>query len=113
MLSNPDAQPNAAMNRWLAGISLFDFKLKHVPGAKHSGPDGLSRRPSAIEDEEDLVETSEDVEEWVDEMLGCNMWVAKELDNEWKGVMNTALTLNTSKTTMEPDLTIPSNETSI
>jgi hypothetical protein len=43
MLRNPDIQPNAAMNCWLAGIALFHFKLRHVPGAKHLAPDGLSR----------------------------------------------------------------------
>jgi hypothetical protein len=111
MLSNPDAQPNTAMNRWLAGISLFNFQLKHVPGAKHAGPDGLSRRPSAPEDEEDLEETSEDVEEWVDEILGCSLWVAKELDKEW--TMNGALTLNTFTTATVPDLAIPSNNVSL
>ena len=41
MLNNPDIQPNATINRWIAGILLFDFKLVHVPGATH-GPDGLS-----------------------------------------------------------------------
>jgi hypothetical protein len=45
MLNNPDIQPNATINRWIAGILLFDFKLVHVPGATH-GPDGLSRRPA-------------------------------------------------------------------
>jgi hypothetical protein len=43
MLNNPDIQPNAAVNRWIAGILLFDFRLRHVPGTKHIGPDGLSR----------------------------------------------------------------------
>ena len=43
MLSNPDVQPNAAINRWIAAILLFDFKLVHVPAKKHHGPDGLSR----------------------------------------------------------------------
>ena len=36
MLNNPNIQPNATINRWIAGILLFDFKLVHVP-------DGLSR----------------------------------------------------------------------
>ena len=27
MLNNPDIQPNASMNCWLAGIQTFDFKL--------------------------------------------------------------------------------------
>ncbi|SJK99640.1 uncharacterized protein ARMOST_02948 [Armillaria ostoyae] len=35
--------PSAVINRWVAGILLFDFELVHVPGITH-GPDGLSRR---------------------------------------------------------------------
>jgi hypothetical protein len=27
MLRNPDIHPNAAVNRWITGISMFDFKL--------------------------------------------------------------------------------------
>ena len=42
MLNNPDIQPNATINRWIATILLFHFKLVHVPAAKHAGPDGLS-----------------------------------------------------------------------
>ena len=41
MINNPNIQPNATINRWIAGILLFRFKLVHVPGATH-GPDGLS-----------------------------------------------------------------------
>jgi len=61
MLNNPDVQPNAAMNRWIAAIKLFDFKLVHVPAEKHTGPDGLSRRePIPGEDDDDG-----DPETWV------------------------------------------------
>jgi hypothetical protein len=45
MINNPDLQPNASINRWIAGILLFNFELVHVPGDKHTGADGLSRRP--------------------------------------------------------------------
>jgi len=41
MLNNPDIQPNAMINHWIACILLFNFKLIHVPGATH-GPDSLS-----------------------------------------------------------------------
>ncbi len=34
MISAPDMQPNAAMNRWIQGILLFDFTLLHIPGTK-------------------------------------------------------------------------------
>ena len=63
MLNNPDIQPNAAINRWIAGILLFDFDLVHVPGDDHSGADGLSRRPPA---EQDVPEPT-DFEDWIDE----------------------------------------------
>ena len=43
MINNPDVQPNASMNQWIATILLFDFKLKHVLGSRHISPDGLSR----------------------------------------------------------------------
>jgi hypothetical protein len=53
MLSNPDVQPNAAINRWIAAILLFDFELKHVPADKHKGPDRLSRHASVPGEDED------------------------------------------------------------
>ena len=62
MINNPDVQPNATINRWIAGILLFDFELVHVPATKHTGADGLSRRPAAPEDQD----KSEDYEEWID-----------------------------------------------
>ena len=34
MLNNPDLQPNA-INRWIQGIKLFNFKLVHVPAENH------------------------------------------------------------------------------
>jgi len=41
MLRNPNIQPNASINRWIAAILLFDFKLIHIPAEKHKGLDGL------------------------------------------------------------------------
>jgi len=52
MLNKPDLHPNAAMNRWIAAILMFDFELVYVPGTKHKGPDGLSRRRVADSKEE-------------------------------------------------------------
>jgi hypothetical protein len=65
MLNNPDIQPNAAINRWISAILLFDFKLVHVPGDRHTGADGLSRRPHTDDDEEE-----EDIEDWIDRANG-------------------------------------------
>jgi len=75
MLSNPDVQPNAAVNRWIAAILMFDFKLVHVPASKHKGPDGLSRHePAPGEGEHD------DPEDWVDSALSLGIWVVSWLD---------------------------------
>jgi hypothetical protein len=71
MLNNPDVQLNAAMNRWIAAILLFDFKLEHVPAERHLGPDGLScREPIPGKEEEDG-----DPEDWIDEVLSLGIWV--------------------------------------
>ncbi|KIJ39987.1 hypothetical protein M422DRAFT_257299 [Sphaerobolus stellatus SS14] len=60
------------MNCWIAVILLFTFKLVHVPGKDHAGPDGLSRRRA----EERDVEERDDG--WVDEALGLGVWI-----NSW------------------------------
>ena len=84
MLNNPDIQPNVSMNRWLAGIQTFDFKLQHVSATKHQGPDRLSRRRKGKTDEEN-EEGEEEVEEWIDEVLGCGLWVAGGLTDGRSG----------------------------
>jgi hypothetical protein len=63
MINNPDLQPNATINRWIAGILLFHFKLVHISADKHAGPDRLSRRSPAAEDPLD----EDDVEDWLDD----------------------------------------------
>ena len=70
MLNNPDIQPNAVLNRWIAAILLFDFKLVHVPAAKHQGPDGLSRREPAEGEDDD----EGDPEQCIDKWLGLGVW---------------------------------------
>ena len=82
MLNNPDIQPNASMNRWLASIQTFDFKLRHISATKHQGPNGLSRRRKGEDKEEE--ESEEEVEEWTDEVLGCGIWIAGGLSEEGK-----------------------------
>lgn len=61
MLNEPDLQPNAAINRWIQGILMFDFTLVHVPGLKHIAPDALSRRE--LGEGEQIIE---DDDEWLD-----------------------------------------------
>jgi hypothetical protein len=59
MLNNPDIQPNATINRWIAGILLFDFKLVHVPAIHHTAADGLSHRLPAPEDPPEMDDFEE------------------------------------------------------
>lgn len=66
MLNNPDVTPNAVINRWIAGILLFNPRLVHVPATKHTGADGLSRRTPAPDDDPE----PDDAEEWLDDALG-------------------------------------------
>ena len=66
MLNNPDIQPNAAVNRWIAAILLFSFTLVHVP-ADRIAADGLSRRRPQPRDPE---EPEEDLEDWIDAANG-------------------------------------------
>jgi hypothetical protein len=75
MLSNPDIQPNAAINQWITTILLFDFELKHIPADKHKGPDGLSRCAPILGKEEE-----DDPEDWVDNALSLGTWVMSWLD---------------------------------
>ena len=52
MLAHPDTLP-AVLNRWINGIQQFTFKLVHVPAHRHKGPDALSRRRHATDEEDD------------------------------------------------------------
>ena len=79
MLNNPNIQPNNTINRWIAGILLFNFELIHVPGKLYGGLDGLSRRRSMLGDEE------EPQDDWVDEVLGLGVWI-----NSWVGAQEKA-----------------------
>jgi hypothetical protein len=63
MLNSPNLQPNAAVNRWIQGILLYDFQLVHVPAEKHCGPDALSRRPLG---EGETIEPDDD--SWLDDI---------------------------------------------
>ncbi|KIK75464.1 hypothetical protein PAXRUDRAFT_172791 [Paxillus rubicundulus Ve08.2h10] len=65
MINNPDLQPNTTINRCIARILLFSFKLVHVPAEKHKGPDGLSHRPWADADPPIL----DDHEDWLDTFI--------------------------------------------
>ena len=70
MLNNPNIQPNATINRWIAAILLFDFKLIHIPAKKHHGPNGLSQcQPAEGEAEDD------DPEDWINQALALRLWV--------------------------------------
>ena len=74
IINNPDIQPSATLNRWIAGILLFDFKLRHVFAKDHTPADGLSRRRRSPDDEDDNTDT----EDWIDNACGFSI----ELINE-------------------------------
>src|SRR5437588_2983548 len=74
MINNPDLQPNASINRWIAGILLFDFELVHVPGDRHTGADGLSRRPPSIDD----PIQDDDHEDWLDKAYSFSIELLNE-----------------------------------
>ena len=61
MLNEPDLQPNAAIKRWIQGILLFNFTLKHVPDTQFKGPDTLFRRRIA---DDETVQPHDD--SWLD-----------------------------------------------
>ena len=66
MLTNPDIQPSASINRWILSILTFHFSLVHVKGTLH-GPDGLSQhplQPGNLEEDED------DFKDWVNQLYG-------------------------------------------
>ena len=50
MINNPNLQPNATINWWIAGILLFHFEIRHITADQHTSPDGLSHRPPADTD---------------------------------------------------------------
>ena len=71
MLANPNIQPNAAINWWIAAIQLFNFKLVHILAEKHQEPDGLSQcEPIPREDNNE-----NNPEEWVDNNLVLGLWL--------------------------------------
>ena len=69
MINNPDIQPSATINRWIAGILLFNFKLRHVSAKDHTPADRLSRRPRSPDDPDD----DQNTEEWIDEAYSFSM----------------------------------------
>ena len=68
MLSNPDIQPSASINRWILSILTFHFDLVHVKGTFH-GPDRLSRHPRQPGDTP-AEEENFDCKDWIDNLHG-------------------------------------------
>ena len=62
MINNPDLQPNATINQWIAGILLFHFELRHISADRHTGPDGLSCQPPSDDNPPD----TDDFKDWLD-----------------------------------------------
>ena len=105
MINNPTLHPNDAINRWISAILLFNFELVHVPAERHTGADGLSRRPRAPEDLSS--EDQDELEEWIDSATGFFFEmnapsVANDPIPPWSLVFNTS-----SSTSSDPELEIP------
>ena len=66
-----DLYPNAAMNRWIMAILIFDFKLVHVPRTKYKGSDRLSRR--RVTEGKKEGEGVKEAENWVDKIISCGV----------------------------------------
>ena len=62
MINNPDLQPNTTINRWITGILLFHFELRHISTDRHTGPDELLRQPPSDDDPPD----TDDFKAWLD-----------------------------------------------
>lgn len=76
MLNNPDIMPSASVNRWIAGIKLFTFELRHVPAKDFTGVDGLSRRRRAEDDPAEV----EDHDDWIDESYSFALHAARNME---------------------------------
>jgi len=80
MLNEPDLQPNAAINRWIQGILMFDFTLIHVPGVRHKAADALSRR--AIGEGEEIIP---DDDSWLDDVLSTQGYLRRDISQQARG----------------------------
>jgi hypothetical protein len=98
MINNPDLQPNTTINRWIAGILLFSFKLVHVPAEKHAGPDGLSCRPQADSDPPIL----DDHEDWLDDFYSFSMTVLNDRGSSLPAAADLSLSLEPTPRWVEP-----------
>jgi hypothetical protein len=101
MLNNPDIQPNAVINCWIATVLLFDFKLVHVPAEKHQGPDGLSRRKPAEGEDDD----KDNPEEWIDKTLGLSIWATTSSATTSLLFLSNASIVSVLSTEVEPEET--------
>jgi len=104
MLDNPDLTPNASMNRWIIAIRMFHFELVHVPGILH-GPDGLSRRPSQLDDAPD-EEDGEEFEDWINQVYGFVQHINPH-PTVYLPLSSTSLSTLVQSEIVEP--TVPSN----
>ncbi|KAL5478907.1 hypothetical protein ACEPAI_2194 [Sanghuangporus weigelae] len=102
MINNPDLQPNATINRWIAGILLFSFTLIHVPASKHTAPDGLSRRNP----QPDNPPRDKGYEDWIDQQYAFCLAQVDTSDDE----STTASSNPNSDIEAEPTRFIPCSE---
>ena len=86
ILSNPDIQPSASINRWILSILTFHFDLVHVKGIFH-GPDRLlqcPRQPGDMPSEEENF----DFEDWIDNLHGLLHVIQPLAGDHTKAILN-------------------------
>ena len=86
MLSNPDIQPLASINRWILSILMFHFDLVHVKGTFH-GPDGLLRHSRQLGDTPSEEENF-DFEDWIDNLYGLLHVIQPLAGDRTKAILN-------------------------
>ena len=111
MINHPTLHPNDAVNRWISAILLFDFELVHVPAERHTGADGLSRRPRVLEDPP--CDDQEELEEWIDSAAGFFLQLNAPVDAN-DPIPPWSLSFNASSpTSLPPESAIPRSSRAI
>jgi hypothetical protein len=83
-----DEVPGAILLRWMSWIRNFTFDIRHVPGAKNTVADALSRKPPGPTDQKELEE-GQDIDDFVDAQIYMTRLSAPEepedapLDGVW------------------------------
>ena len=103
MLNNLDIQPRAAVNRWIVGIKPFHFKLVHVPGTQHNGPDGLSWHMPSLNDPLPV----DDSDNWLDKAMSFAVILMNSAPSWSVQLTSSGHTDNQARTDNRPAVFLP------